>query len=303
MTAINIVDERRSIVALLHPPAKFEWAKVRAKLDDDILPSELLRRRHESSSEVVDLTTHAQSLIDAWESDGTQFLTYLDADYPHQFREVFDYPPFVFSRGKLPEAGIVEHSIAIVGSRKADDWAIGATRAIAQALTEERITVVAGLAAGIDAEAHRASMEARGRTVGIIGTGIRQYYPATSRSLQRRMESEGLVLSQFWPDAAPTKASFPMRNGVMSAYAQATLIIQASEKSGTRHQAWQAVKHGRPLIISDRVADATTWGRQLVDDELTDAIVVTGVEEAIRAAITATRRMDSSALLPRLEGV
>jgi DNA processing protein len=228
----------------------------------------------------------AARLIANWEMDGTRFLTYLDPDYPHQLREVHDLPPFVFARGSLVPAGTGERGISIVGSRDASDHALRDAGRLAELLAFEGIPVVSGLAAGVDTAAHTGALRADGRTVGVIGTGIDRYYPRSSESLQRKIESGvGLVLSQFWPGSGPTRFNFPMRNGVMSAFSCATVIVEASEKSGTKHQAHKAIAHGRPLILSEDVAKNTSWGQKLAADPLhLDVTVVHSVEEALEVA-------------------
>lgn len=105
----------------------------------------------------------------------------------------------------------------------------------------------------------------RGRTIAFIGTGIDRQYPAENRDLQKRIENEGLVLSQFMPGAEPTRQTFPMRNALMSGYGIATIIADANEHSGTRIQARQAQRHGRPVILNHTVMDGTQWGRELAD--------------------------------------
>ena len=128
----------------------------------------------------------------------------------------------------------------------------------------EGLTVIAGLAAGIDTAAHQAALDADGRTVAFLGTGITQSYPASNRALQREIADRGLLLAVY-PDAPPTKHSFPMRNATMSGYGLATIVIEAGEHSGTRIQARVAGEHGRPVILTDRVAATTTWGAALVE--------------------------------------
>jgi DNA processing protein len=135
---------------------------------------------------------------------------------------------------------------------------------IARALVARKMTVVSGLARGIDTAAHRAALDAGGRTVAVIGTGIGRAYPAENHALQDEIASRGLVLSQFWPDASPDKRSFPMRNATMSGYGLATVVVEAGEKSGARIQARVAVEHGRQVILTDRVVARNTWARELL---------------------------------------
>ena len=120
-----------------------------------------------------------------------------------------------------------------------------------------------GRASGIGTAAHVRALEEGGRTVAFIGTGINKRYPRENGTLQDRIRGDALVLSQFWPDQGPTKYKFPLRHASMSGYGVATVVVQASEHSGTRIQARQAQQHGRPVILRDTVVDGTEWGRKL----------------------------------------
>ncbi|TDC86842.1 DNA-processing protein DprA, partial [Actinomadura sp. 7K507] len=135
---------------------------------------------------------------------------------------------------------------------------------IAKELVTRKVTVVAGLAAGIDTAAHRAALDSDGRTVAIIGTGINKVYPKENRDLHSEISSRGLLLSQFWPDAPPQKHTFLMRNATMSGYGIATVVVEAGEHSGARAQARMAVEHGRPVILTGLVVTNNQWARALV---------------------------------------
>jgi DNA processing protein len=126
------------------------------------------------------------------------------------------------------------------------------------------MTVASGLARGIDTAAHHAALDAGGRTVAVIGTGISRAYPAENRALQEEIAARGLVLSQFWPDASPSKQSFPMRNVTMSGYGLATVVVEAGEQSGARIQARVAVEHGRQVILTDQVVARNAWAQALL---------------------------------------
>jgi DNA processing protein len=173
-----------------------------------------------------------------------------------------DMPPFLFADGMLVQDDM---GVSVVGSREATPDSVAFAQETASMLVGHDLTVIAGLAAGIDAAAHRRALDEGGRTVAFIGTGITRQYPVQNRMLQREISERGLVLSQFWPDQGPTRYTFPMRNASMSGYGLATVVVQASEHSGTRIQARQAQQHGRPVILRDTVAQGTQWGRKLVD--------------------------------------
>ncbi|MBN6778876.1 DNA-protecting protein DprA [Pseudoclavibacter alba] len=221
---------------------------------------------------------HAEEFIHRWTEDGHPPTTWLDEAYPTQLRDVHDFPPVVFMSGvHVPE----DFGVCVVGSRDADPATLDLAREISMRLAESEITVVSGLAQGVDTVAHQTALSQNARTVAVIGTGIDIAYPKQNESLQDVIKARGLVLSQFWPGSSPTKVSFPMRNAVMSAYAQATIIVGASESSGTRHQAAQAVAHGRPLVLMRKVASETSWGRKLTDDP---AALVAVAETPVEAA-------------------
>ena len=166
----------------------------------------------------------------------------------------------LFSRGTLRPG---ETAVSVVGSRRASETGLAWARHLAKALAATDIAVISGLATGIDTAAHTAAPDAGGRTVAVLGTGINQTYPAANRALQERIGRDGLVLSQFWPDAPPTKKSFPLRNPTMSGYGRTTVIVEADENSGARIQARVAVGHGRPVLLTDNVMRHNAWARAL----------------------------------------
>jgi len=199
------------------------------------------------------LLSQARAQLKEWLGAGLQLVTLLDDDYPAHLLTIHQRPPFLFYRGQLDQGDA--RSVAVVGTRKPTAAGQRRARDIAACLAERGTTVVSGLAEGIDAAAHIATMDAGGRTVAVIGTGIRRYYPPANRELQERIGREHLVLSQFWPDGAPTRHSFPMRNAVMSGYAAATVVVEASYRSGARMQARLALEHGRPVFLLDTLLD------------------------------------------------
>jgi len=185
--------------------------------------------------------------LETWAREGIHVLTVLDAEYPENLRTVYDRPPLVFVAGKLrPEDS---RSVAVVGTRRPTDDGVADARRIAHHLAASGYTVASGLATGIDTTAHAAAMEAGGRTFAVIGTGLRRAYPKENAGLQARIAKEGAVISQFLPDAPPTRRSFPMRNGVMSGLALATVVVEAGEMSGSRMQARLALQHNRPVFL------------------------------------------------------
>jgi len=205
--------------------------------------------------------TQALETVRCWEaSNDFEILTVLDAAYPLALREIHQTPPMLFVKGSLKPD---EDGVSVVGSRKASTRGLSIAAHVAKGLTERNISVISGLAEGIDGAAHEATLDAGGRPIGVIGTGIRRVYPSAHRSLHERVAAAGAVVSQFYPDAPPTKHSFPMRNVTMSGLGRASVIVEADEHSGTRIQARVAVEHGRPVILTDYVVNGTKWGKAL----------------------------------------
>lgn len=258
-------NERAALVALLRTrPAKRTWSDLTAEVAaqgsalavwDELRPATLFDDTH------ADPLTEAAHDVSVWRSANNGFLTFRDPRYPAQLREIHEMPPVLFHRGTLIAD---EVGVSVVGSRQASPRGLAIARAVSTELAERDITVIAGLAKGIDTAGHQAALEAGGRTVAVIGTGINQHYPAENRDLQERIAHEGLVISQFWPDAPPSKHSFPMRNAVMSGYGRATVVVEAGEHSGARIQARMAVGHGRPVILTDLVVAANKWPHEFI---------------------------------------
>jgi DNA processing protein len=219
-----------------------------------------------------------------------RLLTVLDADYPENLRTVHDRPPLIFVAGAL--AARDSRSIAVVGARKATSAGQAAAGAVAEHLVDAGYTVASGLAAGIDTAAHTAALARGGRTIAVIGTGLRRVYPPQNASLQRRIADEGAVISQFWPEAPPSRRSFPMRNAVMSGLTLASVVVEASQTSGSRMQARLALAHGRPVFLL-RALLAHEWAREFAT--LPGTYVVGSPEEITG---TVERLTSSSALVP-----
>jgi DNA processing protein len=198
--------------------------------------------------------------VASWEAEGMKLVSVLDPDYPENLKAVHDRPPFVFVAGELKREDA--RAIAVIGSRQASEPGLATARTTSEALVDAGITVVSGLAAGIDTAAHTAALDRGGRTVAVIGTGLRHSYPPQNAALQRRVATQCAVVSQFWPDDPPNRRSFPMRNAVMSGMTLASVIVEASHTSGSRIQARLALAQGRPVFVLERLLQQD-WAREL----------------------------------------
>ena len=259
--------ERAALIALLRlarrSPTEYAEAVESAGSALVVLAHELTGGAAQASLLPEDpepLLSAAEAEIDAWRRDGLGLLTVLDGAYPQNLRTVHDRPPILFVAGRLTPADA--RSVAIIGSRRASTVGLAAATHIADTFLRAGYGVISGLAAGIDTAAHEAALHAGGRTVAVIGTGLHHAYPPENGALQRRIGAEGAVVSQFWPDAPPTRRTFPLRNAVMSGLALGTVVVEASFRSGARVQARLALAHGRPVFLWRPVREEP-WAREL----------------------------------------
>jgi DNA processing protein len=259
-------QERAALVALLRErPGRRGWAEITAEVLETgsavavwerLVPPVLVSPPGEPGS----LDAAAGQIRD-WANRGWRVLSILDEDYPARLRAIHQAPPVLFARGTVIRDDV---AVSVVGSRKASPRGLDIAAGVARELVARGVTVLGGLALGIDTAAHRAALGAGGRTVGVIGTGIDRAYPAPNRELQEQIAARGLVLSQFWPGAPPQRHNFLMRNATMSGYGLAAVVVEAGEQSGSRAQARIAVEHGRPVILTSLVVEGNDWARALV---------------------------------------
>lgn len=287
-------EDNLALLALASRP-KFSWASTRLQIEQLGSPTAVLDSSYDgqliNGERDAELQAVAEIVADL-ERRSIHVSTVVSDDYPAALRAVHDAPPVLYWQGSL--ASQDSNAVAIVGTRRPSQGGESFARDLAQLLAANEVPVVSGLARGIDTVAIRASLEAGGRTVGVIGTGHGIYYPRENSALQDELANEHLLLSQFPPGAAASKRSFPMRNVVMSGFSSATVIAEAGETSGTRIQARAAVRHGRPLILSAHVANTIAWARDLLHAGY-DISVAADAAEAADLVLALHRRRDEAA--------
>jgi DNA processing protein len=225
----------------------------------------------------------ALEIVDGWRAQRRDVRAVFDCAYPMNLRDIFNKPPLVFVKGTWREDRD-SVGVAVVGTRKPSDSGLAQARSAASRLARAGITVISGLAAGIDTEAHIAALDANGRTVAVIGTGIDRVYPRENGALAERIvASGGALISQFFPDHPPTQWSFPMRNVVMSGLALATFVIEANETSGAKMQARAALEHGRTVFLPTTLVRSHAWARKFVEEGLhgAKALEIASVDEVV----------------------
>jgi DNA processing protein len=198
--------------------------------------------------------------IQGWKAGGINVVNVLDERYPPNLLAVHDRPALLFVAGSLTPGDA--RSVAVIGSRRASAHGLAVAREVAEHLVDRGYSVISGLAAGVDTAAHTAVLERGGRTVAVIGTGLLHAYPPQNAELQSRIADRCAVVSQFWPEAPPSRRSFPMRNAVMSGMSLGTVIVEAAPTSGARVQARLALAQGRPVFLLESLLDQD-WAEEL----------------------------------------
>lgn len=184
-----------------------------------------------------------------------------DARFPKRLRAIFDPPPVLYLRGAGDPELLRGRAVAVVGARSCSPYGAQVARMLGRELAAARLLVVSGLARGIDGEAHRGALEAGGPTVGVLGCGIDRDYPAVNATLSRRMEEEGLVVSEYEPGVEPAPWRFPARNRIIAGLCEAVVVVEARERSGALITADFALEEGREVFaVPGEITSALSAG-------------------------------------------
>jgi DNA processing protein len=166
-------------------------------------------------------------------------------DYPRLLREIPDPPPYLYVSGKLSNSAL---KIAVVGSRNATGYGLATTRSLCAGLAAMGITIVSGMARGIDTAAHEGALAAGGETIAVLGSGLERIYPAENRKLFHRISKNGAVVSEFSLKTEPEGHNFPLRNRIISGMSLGTVVVEATKKSGSLITARLAAEQNREVF-------------------------------------------------------
>lgn len=182
-----------------------------------------------------------------------------DKAYPENLRHIYMPPEALYVKGAFEEGD--RAAIALVGSRKASPYGLETCQRLAYELARRGITVVSGLARGIDSSAHIGALKAGGRTIAVLGSGLDYIYPRENKKLAKDIEGNGAVVSQFPPDTPPFKDNFPKRNRIISGLSLGVVVVEAADKSGALITANYALDEGREVFaVPGKVTSQTSGG-------------------------------------------
>jgi DNA processing protein len=194
----------------------------------------------------AELRARAEAAIERAARGGIRMLPWSDAAYPVALTTIADPPPVLWVRGCA--ATLNEPAVAIVGARTGSPYALSVAEQLAIDLTRAGLVVVSGLARGVDSAAHRGAVDARGKTVAVLGSGVDVMYPSEHTPLAREIERDGAVISELVPGTPPQSQFFPRRNRIISGLSRAVVVIEAGEKSGSLITARCALEQGRDVL-------------------------------------------------------
>ncbi len=289
------MEESVYLLALVRAQGRQNWHRVatlvesagtaRGIVEGDVQPPNDFARRVQESVARRHVEEAARE-VESWsQRPDMEVWTVLDEEYPSSLRTIYNRPPFVFCRGKWSDSPDAD-GLAVVGTRKATTEGLGRAREMAVGLAERGVTVISGLALGIDGAAHRAALECGGRTVAVLGNGLDRVYPSQHADLADQIvASGGALISQFVPNHPPTRHTFPMRNAVMSGLGRGTIVIEAGEHSGAKMQARLVLEHGRTLFLPAALVEQNAWARDYVERGRygTTPIVVESIDAVLDA--------------------
>jgi DNA processing protein len=218
---------------------------------------------------------------------GGKIITLEDDDYPKRLKDIYDPPALLYVRGKLRSED--ELAIAIVGSRKTSPYGRWFTEKIGQDLARHGVTVVSGIARGIDSVAHKGALQGGGRTIAVLGCGVDVIYPSENRNLFYQIIEQGAILSEFPMKSVPEGGHFPRRNRIISGLSIGVVIVQASAKSGSLITAGYALEQGREVfaVPGNVGAEGSRGTNQLIKE---GAKLVTSTEDILEEILPQWRR-------------
>lgn len=221
-------------------------------------------------------------IIKTCESQGIKIYSFTDIEYPKLLKEIYDPPVVLFCKGEIK---LEDHNaIAVVGSRKPTEYGRRVTEALVSEIVSYELTVVSGLARGIDSISHSAALSAGGRTIAILGSGLSWIYPPENKVLAEKIAKNGAILSEFYPEVGPKKEYFPKRNRVISGMTVGTVVTEAAINSGALITVSFALEQGREVFaVPGNITSKNSEGTNYLIQK--GAKLVTKVEDIVEEII------------------
>ncbi len=234
----NLLAKR--LIDLFQTPQNIFQASV-----EKLLQVEGVTKRHATAIKTHKMPGKVKAELDRLSRKEYRIITLADPDYPRLLREIPDPPPFLYVSGRLDSSAL---KIAVVGSRNATGYGLTTTKNLCIGLASLGITIVSGMARGIDTAAHEGAMAGGGKTIAVLGSGLDRIYPAENSKLFHRISENGAVVSEFALSTEPEGHNFPMRNRIISGMSMGTVVVEATKKSGSLITARLAAEQNREVF-------------------------------------------------------
>lgn len=254
-------------IAWKAPPIELAQARLGKKLIERVI----------QAREGVDL----DMLWDKIHKQGIKILTWQDESYPQRLKEIDQPPPVLYIRGDyLPDDLF---AVAIVGTRRVTPYGRQITEELSAFLAANGITVISGLARGVDAIAHQTALKAGGRSIGILGSGVDKIYPPEHRGMAEQMIQHGAIISDYAPGTPPDASNFPPRNRIISGLSLAVVVIEAGETSGALITAEFAAEQGREIfaVPGSILAPQSKGTNKLIQNGALPLLIVNDLMQAL----------------------
>ncbi|MBO0468413.1 DNA-processing protein DprA [Enterococcus plantarum] len=221
--------------------------------------------------QIAGITTYQKLFSESWDfwskdpeklavyQHSHRFITILDPIYPYYLKQIYNCPVILFYKGNIEL--LKQNCLSFIGARAASVYGINVVRQLIPEIVSNNLTIVSGLAKGIDSVSHQITMQHGGNTIGVIGTGVDSCYPKETAHIQRKMMEEQLVISEYPNGTGPRKYHFPMRNRIIAGMSLGTCVIEARKKSGSLITAQAALEYGREVFaVPGNVFDSQSDG-------------------------------------------
>ncbi len=223
------------------------------------LPKSLVKLRADYRDNPETVYKRMEQFYSERENEGIHFVYYSEEHYPNRLKRITDPPFGIFYKGKLPDQN--KPIVSIIGARECSEYGKKCAELFGKTLAEYDVTIISGMARGVDGISQNAALEAGGESFGILGSGVDICYPTANRSLYERLIECGGVLSEFQPGTPAKTQNFPARNRIISGLCDILLVVEARKKSGTYITVCQALEQGREIFaVPGRITDGLSDG-------------------------------------------
>ncbi|MDA7857982.1 DNA-processing protein DprA [bacterium] len=253
------MDERKESLLILNAVPSLGWVRFNELLGHFGSPQRILEATREELQKIYGIgeriaeaisnareNFNLKEEIDKINENNVSVVTIFDDEYPSNLKSIFDPPILLYVKGKILKEDSI--AIAIVGTRRPSVYGKMVAKKLSMDLAQREVVIVSGLARGIDTSSHEAAIEAEGRTIAVLGSGLDVCYPPENKGLIERISTNGAVISEFPMSTIPSPENFPRRNRIISGLTLGTVVVEAPDKSGALITANYALEQGREVF-------------------------------------------------------